>query len=99
MGWIIRARGRARMNVTPPEASSEYSTAPEPSRGDFPLGIVLAFGTLLAALMLIVAELTALYIEHVPGLPGSRSHSTGSHNGFSLVPLAIAAVRLGIGFW
>jgi hypothetical protein len=87
------------MSTTPPEASTEYSTQSGPSKGDFPLGIWLALGALLGAVMLIVAEATALYTERLSGVGAGVSHSTGAHNSYALIPLAVAVVLLAFGVW
>jgi hypothetical protein len=83
---MFRARERAQMNSTPPEAKNEYSRAPRGSRGQLPgveaadsralklhrdgLGSVIAAGALLAAAVLIVAEFTTLYSVNVIGKVG-----------------------------
>ena len=77
IAWMFRARERAQMNGTPPEAKNEYSRAPGASRGRLPdagerdsralevhrerVGSVLAGGGLLAALLLLAAEFTTLF--------------------------------------
>ncbi len=111
------------MNVTPPEASTEYSRGPEASRGvsdggsgssrsaagqwmragvtatPGALGMILA-GALLGALLLAVAEFTTLFTVHVStSLASIKSEGTGSHDDFALIPIALAAAALGIGFW
>jgi hypothetical protein len=83
---MFRARERAQMNGTPPEAKNEYSRAPGASRGRLPgrqpqdsralevhrerLGSVIAGGGLLAALVLLVAEFTTLFTIRALGRPG-----------------------------
>jgi hypothetical protein len=80
---MFRARERAQMNSTPPEANNEYSRAPGASRGDVRglragdsralklhgdgVGNVIAAGGLLAAAVLIAAEFMTLYTVHVIG--------------------------------
>jgi hypothetical protein len=80
---MFRARERAQMNSTPPEAKNEYSRAPGGSRRQLPgvqeadsralklhrdgLGSVIAVGALLAAAVLILAEFTTLYSVRVIG--------------------------------
>ncbi len=86
------------MSATPPEASTEYSKGPRGSGGGFPLGLGVAAAALLGALMLIVAEATALYTVHVVGAP-TTSHSTGAHDGWALLPMAIVAALLGVAVW
>jgi hypothetical protein len=80
---MFRARERAQMNGTPPEANNEYSRAPGASRRLLPrvrgrdsralevhedgVGSVIALGAVLAAAVLIVAEFTTLYTVRVVG--------------------------------
>jgi hypothetical protein len=80
---MFRARERAQMNGTPPEANNEYSRAPGTSRGDLPtvrtadsralevhgdgLKGVIAAGGLLAAAVLIASEFLTLFTVHVVG--------------------------------
>lgn len=101
MSWIFRARGRAQLNATPPEASSEYSKGPRASghgSGGVPLGLM--GGALLGALMLLVAEFTTLYNVHAEGLAHPvSSQGTGAHNSYGLVPIAAVAALLGLGVW
>jgi hypothetical protein len=87
IAWIFRARERAQMNGTPPEANTEYSRAPGASRGRLPgaetpdsrarevhrerLGSMIAGGGLLAALLLLVAEFTTLFTIRQLGRSGA----------------------------
>jgi hypothetical protein len=80
---MFRARERAQMNGTPPEAKNEYSRAPRSSRGVLPhrgaansgarevhrerVGSVLAAGVFLAAVLLIGAEFSNLFSIHELG--------------------------------
>jgi hypothetical protein len=104
--WKFRARQRAQMNATPPEASYEYSRgsglfrarngtgADRSGAGVFVLG-----AGLLAALLLVVAELTALYTVHVQtSTPSVRSVATGAHDGYALIPIALLAIGLALAF-
>jgi hypothetical protein len=75
------------MNATPPEANIEYSTA------------ILA-GGVLGALLLTVAEFTALFEVHTQaaGAPVS-SVGTGAHHAYAMLPLALLAAVLAYGAW
>jgi hypothetical protein len=80
---MFRARERAQMNSTPPEANNEYSRAPRASGRGLPrpraadsralevhgdrVGSVIALGALLAAAVLIAAEFTTLLTVNVVG--------------------------------
>ena len=87
------------MNVTPPEAKTEYSKGSGASSGGF-LGLGIMCGALLGALMLVVAEFTSLYTVHASGASHAvASQATGSHNAYALVPVAVAASLLGVGVW
>jgi|SRR5579871_6177849 len=107
MAWKLRARGHAEMS-TPPEARTEYSRARAafPARtgrlqGRLPSASALLAGTALAgALVLLAAEFTPLYSLHVvtSGRPAGTV-STGSHNSYALVPLALLAALLAAGAW
>jgi hypothetical protein len=124
MAWIFRARERAQMNGTPPEAKTEYSRGHQGSdahseapgsgqtgghsspasssretSGRGLRGAVVAVA-LAGALLLIVAEFTTLYTVHTASgpLPG-HSTSTGSHNDYALIPIALLVVLLAYGFY
>ena len=99
------------MNKTPPEANSQYSRGPRQSRGDsLPdasapkpgsgvTASVLGAG-LLAALLLIVAEFTTLYdVKTTTGGLLVKSVSTGSHNSYALIPIALLAGLLAFAVW
>jgi hypothetical protein len=80
MVWNIRARVRAQMNATPPEAKPEYSRADSPSEGvsgvsaapdrgvgpggGAALRIVVWGAGLLGAALLVIAEFTNLFTVH-----------------------------------
>jgi hypothetical protein len=80
MVWIFRARVRAQMNATPPEAKPEYSRADSPSEGvsgvsaapdrgvgpggGAALRIVVWGAGLLGAALLVIAEFTNLFTVH-----------------------------------
>jgi hypothetical protein len=115
MVWILRARERAQMNATPPEAKPEYSRANSGSGGVFDgqgppdppsrrtrpsLGAagvlaVAAFG----ALLLVIAEFTTLFVVRSATASASgtvASQSTGSHNSYALIPVALLALLLAV---
>jgi hypothetical protein len=100
------------MNATPPEANTEYSRGPRPpgrllagraaprstSAGAVLTAIVA--GGALGALLLIVAEFTTLFQVHAA--TSSRpveSVSTGSHQSYALVPIALLVAALAFGIW
>src|SRR5581483_10805650 len=102
--WILRARERAQMNATPPEAKLEYSRATRPSRAISGVGAVIPAavlaGGLLGALLLIVAEFTTLYDVRTAASSGPISSvGTGSHQHYALVPIALLAAFLAWGAW
>jgi hypothetical protein len=93
---------------TPPEARTEYSRAtavfPAPGgrlQGRLPRLSALLAGTALAgALALCAAEFTALYSIHLVSSGRSAGTvSTGSHNSYALLPLALLAGLLAVGAW
>jgi hypothetical protein len=100
------------MTAARPEADTEYSRAhrasqgpPGPSRpsGESP-GRATAVPVLIAgvagALLLLVAEFTPLL--HVRSGAGARvidTISTGSHQSYALVPLALAALLFSVTIW
>src|SRR5947209_16236068 len=103
MVWILRARDRAQMNAPAPEAENEYSKSPARRRrrsaGDFRPSdggswLIAAVG-LIGAALLLAAEFRPLYIVHVTTYgAGTSSVSTGSHDSYALVPIALLAVGL-----
>jgi hypothetical protein len=102
MGWMFRARRRARMNVSRPEAEDEYSSDEGgwQRRFDRYRAGVLALG-LLGAVILFAAELTPLlHVRTVAAhaLP-VRAVQTGPHDGWALIPIAVAVVLLSLWVW
>jgi hypothetical protein len=109
---MFRARERAQMSSTPPEANNEYSRAPRASRGDLPtraaadsralqlhgdrLGSVIAVGALLAAVVLIAAEFTTLFAVHVVDRARVRTVATGPHHAYALIPIAVLVAVLAL---
>jgi hypothetical protein len=100
------------MNATPPEANIEYSRGPAPSgrdsarsgrdRGPFPggFGAAILAGGLLGALLLVVAEFTALFAVHTQATSAPiRSVGTGAHHAYAMVPIALLAGALAYGVW
>lgn len=61
--------------------------------------VILAIGVL-AALLLVIAEFTSLYTVHSAASQSAiKSISTGSHNDYSLLPIALLAGLLSFAFW
>lgn len=104
------------MNATPPEANIEYSRGDPPSGGvsgarrgtregrESALGGRLAGGLLagglLGALLLVVAEFTALFqVRAAATAVPVRSASTGSHHSYAMALIAVCAVALSIAVW
>jgi hypothetical protein len=108
------------MNVTPPEASTEYSKGPrglrrlltrllqgdsgrrgrgtEQVRDSIRWGVLGA--SLLAALLMVVAEFTTLFTVHVESSSTAiKTVTTGSHHSYALLPIAALVTLLAIGFW
>ncbi len=93
------------MTATPPEAKSEYSRARQAFRGPAegtdpswrsPETLVLAAG-LIGAVLLLVAEFSTLYVLHLTTSTSPvQSVSTGSHNSYALVPLALLGAVLAV---
>ena len=108
------------MNVTPPEAETEYSTgsgASKPAlRGRLRgarrrrgrsfeqapatlRGAILA-GSLLGALLMIVAEFTTLFTVHVETSSAPiKTVATGPHHSYALLLIAILVAALAIAVW
>lgn len=92
------------MNATPPEAKAEYSRGQAGSEGVSAispalLGAVL-LGSLLGALLLIVAEFTTLYDITTAASRGPiKSIGTGSHHAYAMLPIALLAIVLTYGAW
>jgi hypothetical protein len=108
------------MNVTPPEANTEYSKGPRGSRrflarllqgdsgrrgrgaeqipGSIRWGVLGA--SLLAALLMVVAEFTTLFTVHVESSSTAiKTVTTGSHHSYALLPIAVLVTVLAIAFW
>jgi hypothetical protein len=89
---------------TPPEANSEYSRGIPASPGvsaprSSVLLAVLVAGWL-SAVILIVAEFTPLYrVRLTSGGVLIKSVSTGSHQSYALIPIALLAAFLAFGVW
>jgi hypothetical protein len=78
------------MSTTLPEAETEYSKG---SGASLTHSAILA-GTLLAAVLLLVAEFTRLFDVSAGGAT-IKTVATGSHHGYALVPVALLAALLG----
>lgn len=100
------------MDVTRPEAETEYSRAGAGSGGDSgrrggaPAGsqrtIALAVlaGGLAGSGLLVVAEFTALLsVRSGPSAAVIKTVQTGSHNSYALIPIAVLATLLSYGAW
>jgi hypothetical protein len=92
------------MNATPPEAKEKYSRAAGPPEGVSaltPAVPVAVFGAcLVAALLLIIAELSTLYQVRTQASPGPiKSIETGSHHAYALIPIGALAAVLAYGAW
>ena len=104
------------MNVTPPEADTEYSTgsgASKPllrrrlqgNRGRLEqapgsLRAAILAGSLLGALMLVVAEFTTLFTVHVETSSAPiKTVATGPHHSYALLLIAIVVAALAIAVW
>ncbi len=89
------------MNAPAPEAENEYSKGPASPRGRLRLSrraswVIAALG-LTGAALLLAAEFSPLYTVHVTTY-GSRpsSVSTGSHDSYALIPIALLAAGLAV---
>ncbi|HWC85753.1 MAG TPA: hypothetical protein VG388_04390 [Solirubrobacteraceae bacterium] len=83
------------MSATPPEAKPEDSRGPRGSKERAPISRGLLAGGLIGALLLFVAEFTALYREDSAAsrIP-LHTVSSGSHHGYALIPVALVALIL-----
>jgi hypothetical protein len=102
------------MSATP-GATDKYSRGSGFSGGDFGpsgpsfrrrtgldggAGAVVLAGSLLAALLLLVAEFTTLYQFHVSTSSALvKSVTSGSNHSYAMVPIALLAAGLGIAAW
>lgn len=109
---ILRARERAQMNATRPEADTEYSRAPGAPGGDSArlhgvgsgrqrlLRIAILGGGLAGALLLLVAEFTPLlHVRTSVSDQVVKTVSTGAHHSYALVPIAVLAAALAVAIW
>ena len=93
------------MTATPPEARPEYNNTPDgphrrPTVGSEAIRALIVGGSLTAALLLVVAEFTALFEITTGARRGAlKTVATGSHHGYALVPIALLAAVLAIGVW
>lgn len=111
IGWIFRARERAQMNATPPEANYEYSRGSRDvgtdslpgAAGSRPRSAVTAgvlCGGLLGALLLLVAEFTTLYsVRTASTSVVVKSVGTGSNHAYAMIPIALLATLLAFAVW
>jgi hypothetical protein len=112
MGWIFRARVRAQMNASRPEADSEYSRGRRLRRGtsgdpearwerrfEAHRTGVLAAG-LLGVALLLVAEFTPLLHVHAGGhVHLARTVTGGSDHSYALLPVAALSAGLAFTSW
>ena len=108
------------MNVTPPEAGTEYSTGSGGSRAVLrgrlqgnrgrrgrsfeqasgSLRAAILAGSLLGALLLVVAEFTTLFTVHVETTSAPiKTVATGPHHSYALLLIAIVAAVLAVAVW
>ena len=108
------------MNVTPPEAGTEYSTGSgaskpvlrrrlqgdrrrrgrsfEPAPGSLRAAILA--GSLLGALLLVVAEFTTLFTVHVETSSAPiKTVATGPHHSYALLLIGVVVAVLAIAVW
>jgi hypothetical protein len=110
--WMQRARERAQLDVTRPEAETEYSRGDEASGGALgarseaptglsrPVAVAVLAGGVAGAALLLIAEFTSLLSVHSGlGVTVVRTVQTGSHNSYALIPIALLAVLLSLAAW
>lgn len=95
-----RGSGASSGGSESPSGQSRQGIGRSPeSAGEAARALVLA-GSLLGALLLLVAEFTSLYQVHVATTSTPiETVSTGSHNSYAMIPIALLAAALGIGVW
>jgi MFS superfamily sulfate permease-like transporter len=96
------------MNVSEPEADTEYSRAPVASRGlgrglsdpSGPTRVAVAGGALVAGALLFIAEFLPLF-EVRTSARHSVTHTVaaGSHHSYGLVPIALLTVAMAVIWW
>jgi hypothetical protein len=110
--WVHCAQERAQLDVTRPEAETEYSRGDEASGGALgshsrgptglsrPVAIGVLTGGLAGAALLLIAEFTSLLSVH-SGLHATAVSTvqTGSHNSYALIPIALLAALLSLAAW
>ena len=90
------SNGGLRDRFGPPRRDFRRRSAP-PERG---AGAVILTGSLLGALLLLVAEFTTLYQVHLAtSSTPIDSVTSGSNHSYALIPIALLAAALGIGVW
>jgi hypothetical protein len=96
------------MNVSEPEADTEYSRATTASRGRGRAGvaapratrIAVTGGALIAALLLFIAEFLPLFEVRTTAHNGvTRTVIAGSHHSYGLIPLAVLTAGLAFAWW
>jgi hypothetical protein len=96
------------MNVSEPEADTEYSRAPAASEAPGRAGAgasratrtAVAAAAAVAGLMLFVSEFVALFEVRTSARNGvTRTVVGGSHHAYGLIPIAVLAVVLAFVWW
>jgi MFS superfamily sulfate permease-like transporter len=96
------------MNVSEPEADTEYSRAPSASRGRGraregglgPVGKGVVAGGLLGAALLIAAEFLPLFEVRTSARNSvAQTVIAGSHHSWGLLPIGVLAAGLAIAWW
>jgi hypothetical protein len=100
------------LDVTRPEAETEYSRGNEASGGALgshsggpgglsqPVAIGVLTGGLAGAALLLIAEFTSLLSVHSAlHATAVRTVQTGSHNSYALLPIALLAALLSLAAW
>jgi hypothetical protein len=100
------------MSASGPKAEDEYSRGRGPAEGvsGDPRAVwerrferhrnLVLVAAMLGALLLVVAEFTPLLHVHTVGHAGAvRTVSTGAHDSYALIPVAVAAAALALNAW
>ena len=96
------------MNVSEPEADTEYSRASAASRapgravagGPGALGMAVLGGALVGAALLLVAEFLPLFEVRTTAHNGAvKTVVAGSHHSWALIPIAVLAAGLAVVWW
>jgi hypothetical protein len=83
-----------------PESPRRRADSPPATAAGRPVGGPLALAAGLGALLLVVAEFTALFDVKVTTFSAPiRTVSAGSHNSYALIPVALLAAALALAVW